>query len=562
MSAPSSNTPSSKAHSSMTRRPKLLVVDDGDRYVELFHALLRDYDYATRCELPGPCWECPHREGCTLTHAHDWAEVEQALARHDDVDAVLLDVRFDLPASRLLPMEGDARARQGLAILEKLRAKKRALPVVLMTSERELGLEHATPLSADEHLTLAGDDAFDARALGLLVERLLARRVRSSDDTGFVFGAAMSRLRRDAEVLARTSLPMLLLGETGTGKSALAERVIHPASRRTGRFVAIDLGALPPNLAAAELFGSARGAFSGAVDRPGRFEEADGGTLFLDEIGNLPLDAQGLLLLALQDGRVTRLGENRARRVDVKLVAATNADLRARVRDGSFRADLFARLNPASRLVMPPLRERREDVLPLAQSLVVRRFSHDGSDRALLLAYARAAGITRLDGARLAFDANDAPRTAITFVLSKASLSALRAHAWPGNVRELELLVGNATLLSLADALAAAEEGRRPPLPHVVPLPARLVRELLDGGWLDGAGNAGSVANASPDKHAQLRDIARDLEKALFARLFEETEGDFEAMAARLLQGDPATNARRVRTRFNQLGLSARRSRK
>jgi DNA-binding NtrC family response regulator len=546
-------------------RPKLLVIDDGDRYVELFHALLRDYDYATRCELPGPCWECPHREGCTLTHAHDWAEVEQTLARHDDVDAVLLDVRFDLPESRLLPMEGDARARQGLAILERLRQKKRALPVVLMTSERELGQGHAAPLAADEHLTLAGDDAFDARALGLLVERLLARRVRASDDAGFVFGASMARLRRDAEVLARTSLPMLILGETGTGKSALAERVIHPASRRSGRFVAIDLGALPASLAAAELFGSARGAFSGAVDRPGRFEEADGGTLFLDELGNLPLDAQGLLLLALQDGRVTRLGENRARRVDVKLVAATNADLQARVRDGSFRADLFARLNPASRLVMPPLRDRRDDVLPLAQAMVTHRFAAEGSDRALLLAYARAAGLARVESARLAVDADDATRGAITFVLAKASLAALRAHAWPGNVRELELLIGNAALLSLADALAAAEEGRRPPLPHVVPLSTRLVRELLDGGWPDASTT--SVGSPTRDskrapEHAQLRDLARALEKELFARLFEETGGDFEAMAARLLRGDPATNARRVRTRFNQLGLSARRAKR
>jgi DNA-binding NtrC family response regulator len=552
-------------------RPKLLVIDDGDRYVELFHALLRDYDYATRCELPGPCWECPHREGCTLTHAHDWAEVEQTLARHDDVDAVLLDVRFDLPESRLLPMEGDARARQGLAILERLRQKRRALPVVLMTSERELGQGHAAPLAADEHLTLAGDDAFDARALGLLVERLLARRVRASDETGFVFGGSMARLRRDAEVLARTSLPMLLLGETGTGKSALAERVIHPASRRSGRFVAVDLGALPASLAAAELFGSARGAFSGAVDRPGRFEEADGGTLFLDEIGNLPPDAQGLLLLALQDGRVTRLGENRARRVDVKLVAATNADLSARVRDGSFRADLFARLNPASRLVMPPLRERRDDVLPLAQAMVARRFAAEGSDRALLLAYARAAGLARVESARLASDADDATRGAITFVLAKASLAALRAHAWPGNVRELELLIGNAALLSLADALAAAEEGRRPPLPHVVPLPTRLVRELLDGGWPDRPENHDPLGVAPPEpsreprstrearpRHALLRDVARELEKELFARLFDETGGDFEAMAARLLQGDPSTNARRVRTRFNQLGLFAR----
>ncbi|MCB9623453.1 MAG: sigma-54-dependent Fis family transcriptional regulator [Sandaracinus sp.] len=547
------------------RRPKLLVVDDGDRYVELFHALLRDYDYATRCELPGPCWECPHREGCTLTHAHDWAEVEQALSRHPDLDAVLLDVRFDLPESRLLPVDGDARALQGLAILAKLRARRAALPVVLMTGEKTLGLEHAAPLAADEHVTLAGDDAYDARALGLLVERLLSRRMWSEHDDGFVWGTSMARLRRDAEVLARTSLPMLVLGETGTGKSALAERVVHRASRRSGRFVAVDLGALPSTLAAAELFGSARGAFSGAVDRPGRFEEADGGTLFLDEIGNLPLDAQGLLLLALQDGRVTRLGENRARSVDVKLVAATNADLGARVREGEFRPDLYARLNPASRLTLPPLRERPEDVLPLARAMVARRFATDGSDRALLTAYTKVAGLRGAPQARLAVDADEASPSALTFVIGAHSLAQLRAHAWPGNARELELLVGNLTLLALSDALAAAERGRRPPLPHVVPLPARLVRELLAGGWSATLPSTAANEESAPSElppQAQLRDVSRELERALYARLFDETRGDFEAMAARLLVGDPSTNARRVRTRFNQLGLSARERRR
>ncbi|HJK91964.1 MAG TPA: sigma 54-interacting transcriptional regulator, partial [Polyangiaceae bacterium LLY-WYZ-15_(1-7)] len=377
--------------------PKVLVVDDGDRYVELFHALLRDYEYATRCELAGPCWECPHRAGCTLTHAHDWAETQQALARHPDVDVVLLDVAFDLPVERLLEVPGAPdlearRRRQGLAILERLRKRRADLPVVLMTSAAELGLEEAAPLAADEFLTLAGADAFDARALGLLVERILARRRASlvpaegGDGEGYVWGAspAMRRLRRDARTLGRTSLPVLVLGETGTGKSALAERVVHRAAKRGGRFVSVDLSALPESLVASELFGAARGAFSGAQERPGRFEEADGGTLFLDEIGNLPLEAQRLLLLVLQEKRVTRLGENRPRPVDVKLVAATHADLEAAVREGSFRADLYARLNPAARLVLPPLRERVEDLEALARVFVERLFARPGSDRALL----------------------------------------------------------------------------------------------------------------------------------------------------------------------------------
>src|SRR5262249_33668076 len=156
------------------------------------------------------------------------------------------------------------------------------------------------------------------------------------DGDDYLWGrsTAMARLRRDALALARTSLPILLLGETGTGKSALAERVLHPASGRSGPFVAVDLAALPATLVAGELCGSGRGAFSGAVDRAGRFEAAQRGTLFLDEIGNLPLEVQRMLLLAIEDGRITRLGESSPRAIDVKLVAATNADLPALVAAG------------------------------------------------------------------------------------------------------------------------------------------------------------------------------------------------------------------------------------
>ncbi|HEX4459953.1 MAG TPA: sigma-54-dependent Fis family transcriptional regulator [Polyangia bacterium] len=348
------------------KRPKLLLVDDGRRYAELAHEFLRDYDYATLCELPGPCWTCVRKKGCTLTHAHDLQEAEAALGRHGDVDAVLLDVAFELPESRLAPSdEPDLERRrrlQGIDILGALRRRRADLPVVLMTSREELALEDAAEAAdGDELVTLAGADAFDARAIGLLVERVLGARRDAPAAGGYLWGGstAMAQLRRDATALARTSLPLLLLGETGTGKSALAERVIHPASGRNGAFVAVDLAALPPTLVAAELFGSARGAFSGAIDRPGMLESAHRGTLLLDEIANLPLDGQRMLLTAVESGRVTRLGEARARPVDVKLVAATNADLPAVVAAGSFRADLYARLNPAARLTLPPLRARR-----------------------------------------------------------------------------------------------------------------------------------------------------------------------------------------------------------
>jgi two-component system nitrogen regulation response regulator GlnG len=548
-------------------RPKLLLVDDGERYAELAHALLRDYDYATRCALPGPCWQCPHRRGCTLTHAHDVLEAGEALANHPDIDLLLLDVAFDLPEQRLLREHGwdleRCRRLQGLLVLRKLRGRFPELPVVLMTSREQLELEHAREaLEADEFVTLAGENAFDARALSSLIERVLARKPRASEGA-FFWGTspAMSKLRQKVVGLARTSLPMLLLGETGTGKSALCEHVIHPESGRNGPFVQVDLAALPENLIAAELFGTVRGAFSGAIDRRGRFEQAAGGTLFLDEIANLPLEAQRTLLLVLQSGRIARLGEGVARPVDVKLVTATNADLEALVRGGRFRADLYARLNPAARAALPPLRERLSDLGDLAAAALARGFGA-GSDRALLERYMRLARIAGPPRAALQFGVPErVPRDAVIFTLGPRSSAALHAHGWPGNVRELSLLVLSAAVLTLGDALHALEHGRgaRGEPARVLPVSARLVRELLAQSWPDaGARASGGAASGMPAPAASLHELSRALEKQMFERLFAETQGDFEQMAAQLLHGDARSNARRVQLRFNQLGLRAR----
>ncbi len=553
----------------MSRRPKLLVIDDGDRYIELAHALLRDYDYATRCALEGPCWECSERVGCTLTHAHHAAEADEALANNPDTDVVLLDVAFDVAESELLqadePLERRRRL-QGLAILDHLRKSRGELPIVLMTSVDELALEDASfAPRADELLSLAGADAFDARALGLLVERILARRHEVPAAGGYAWGKsrAMARLRQDATTLARTSLPILILGETGTGKSALAEHVIHPATGRRGPFLHVDLSAIPETLLASELFGTAKGAFSGAVEREGLFARAHEGTVLLDEIGNLPLDLQRMLLLTLQDGKVTRLGETQSRIVDVKVIAATNLDLEAEVRAGRFRADLYARLNPAARLVLPPLRERIDDLEVLLEGFVRRAFAL-GPDRALLADYASAAGLSGAPKVRLAIG-EPTPSDDVTFVLSAASFEALSAHPWPGNVRELELFVKNAVVFSLSDALGAAERGRGVRgAARTIPIPARLVRELLSGSWADAEAASPRDERFSPTISPKpgLRDVARDMERQLYTRLFEESGGDFEQMAEALLEGDAKANARKVRLRFNQLGLKVKKLRK
>ncbi len=212
------------------------------------------------------------------------------------------------------------------------------------------------------------------------------------------------RLLHELQIVAETDLPVLLLGETGVGKELFAHRLHAASARRHKPMLHINCAALPESLAESELFGHVRGAYSGAVaDRPGRFEAAQGGTLLLDEVGELPLTVQAKLLRVLQNGEVQRLGADRTRKIDVRLVAATNRRLDALVREGSFRADLYHRLSVYP-LHIPPLRERGADVLLLAGR-------HLELNRARL-------GLRSLR-------------------LSAAAEKALRTYRWPGNVREL-----------------------------------------------------------------------------------------------------------------------------
>jgi DNA-binding NtrC family response regulator len=224
--------------------------------------------------------------------------------------------------------------------------------------------------------------------------------------------------------VARVDSSVLLTGESGAGKEVLA-RVIHERSQRaTGPFVAINGAALPENLLESELFGHVRGAFSGASsDRPGLFEAANGGTLLLDEIGEVPLGLQAKLLRALQEREVRRIGENRSRKIDVRVVAATNRDLATDVETGHFRRDLYFRLRVIE-IPIPPLRDRPEDVLPLARALLV--------------------DAARRTGAK------------VTGFTPEASRLLLR-HRWPGNVRELANAVERAAVLADGTRIGAED---------------------------------------------------------------------------------------------------------
>jgi two-component system response regulator HydG len=214
---------------------------------------------------------------------------------------------------------------------------------------------------------------------------------------------------------APSSATVLLLGESGTGKELFARALHEHSSRAAGPFVAINCGAIPESILESELFGYERGAFTGAVARKeGRFERASSGTLLLDEVGELSLPMQVKLLRVLQESELERLGGTAPVRVDVRVVAATNQDLAARVREGKFREDLFYRLN-VIQVVLPPLRERDGDVPLLAEHFLERYAAKNGK---------AVRGLTR------------------------AALEALEAHPWPGNVRELENAIERAVVLS------------------------------------------------------------------------------------------------------------------
>ncbi len=223
---------------------------------------------------------------------------------------------------------------------------------------------------------------------------------------------AMAALTREAAVVADSDLPVLVTGESGTGKEIMA-RWIHAASPRwDGPFVALNCAALPRELMEAELFGVERGVATGVEARPGHMEMASGGTLFLDEIGDMAPEVQAKLLRFLQSGEVLRLGARRPLRVDVRVVAATNRDLEALVREGTFRADLYHRL-VGWVCPLPPLRERRADIPNLAAAFLGRAMARRG----------------RVPGS-----------------ISAAALEVLQAYPWPGNVRELELEMERAAL--------------------------------------------------------------------------------------------------------------------
>ena len=528
---------------------EILVIDDQDRTLELCRRAIRNHRFH------GPM--------------RSWSEAKARLnARRRSVDLVLLDIHFDIEPEALLGWNSGLsnadlerlKRRQGVEILGALRREYPDLPVILMTSREELTLEEgAERYAAEEYTAFLDDDFVDVRALQAQIEGIVAARSSSASDGPIYWGhgSAMSRLRQRLGVLSRGRLPVVLMGPTGTGKSLIARHFVHARSGRRGRFVAVDLSTLPNDLMNAHLFGSVKGAYTGSIaDRVGAFEAADGGTLFLDGIGNLSIEAQKMLLSVLQDSVVTRLGDLKERPVDVKLVVATNEDLAELVREGTFRADLYMRLNPAAALQLPTLAERNIDVAELLE-FSLRRAVHQPVLRDMLDTYREKNGI---EGQRVVVHAGAGiparEEGTIILLFPDRALRQLRSHSWPGNLREFAMTVENTVLFAIAEVLEVPPGGRD----DVIQVRPRWVKELIltvaDRSPESGMTSDGWRETVHIRAHDTLNKVSQDVERQIYTALYQAHSGDFSLMAAVLL--DDGEQGRKVQLRFNQLGLKVR----
>ncbi len=540
----------------MPAKPRVLVIDDQLAYAQIVRSQMPEF---TLIKPLGPTQ--PPR-------LPDGPSALEYLKKHAaKVDVILLDMHFDAPPERLLPLgEGFSERRtrrfQGVAILREIRRLYPRLPVLLMTSIEDLALVDAADELIDQSMTYLLDGG-DVDALRIRMSGALKEADLDMEESGILWGEdpAMRAVRRRLMVLTRGRMPVILEGETGTGKSYLAEKFLHPNSGRPGPFITLDLSSVPSDLVAAHLFGAVRGAYTGAVaDREGVFQLAHKGTLFIDEIQNAPQVVQRQLLLALQDGRFRPLGSKREMHVDVKVIAASNASLPQAVRDGRFRSDLYMRLSPSTRVVIPPLCDRSADIPFLLRRFAALSFN-DREVAALRDEVAAALGMPKNPPFELAVGRNGKKTgDALQIVLPEPAWKLLMRHHWPGNMREAAMVMRNIVSFTLVEAVDAARSGL--PL-HTPRLQADsgLVGELLAGSKSmsvpgDGQQNTGDMIPVRIQAAHSLSAVSSSVERQYFLTLYRQTSGDFAQMAD-MLMGD-ADKARAVRLRFNQLGLKIR----
>jgi DNA-binding NtrC family response regulator len=423
--------------------PRVLIADDQPDVLEALRLLLKS-------------------EGFDLETASSPAGIEQAIAERE-LDVVLMDLNYARDTTS---------GREGLDLLARIQAAEPQLPVVVMTAWGSVaGAVEAMRRGARDYIEKPWDNARLLATLRTQVElgRALqeAQRLRGENSLlrrdGLPELIAQSRAMRPALTLMERVGPstanVLITGEHGTGKEVVA-RWLHAASPRAGRpLVTVNAGALSDGVFESEMFGHVKGAFTDAKsDRIGYFELADQGTLFLDEIGNMPPSQQAKLLRVLQQGEFQKVGTSRVRRVDVRVVSATNIDIAREVAEGRFREDLLYRLNTVE-IHLPPLRERAEDIPRLAMHFLAKDAARYGK--------------------KIAAVAPDA-------------LRALADYAWPGNVRELQHVVERAVLMAQGDTIRVEDLLLRP-----------------RAGGADGGGRLEEMTLDEAERHLIRRALAR-----------------------------------------------------
>jgi DNA-binding NtrC family response regulator len=420
------------------------------------------------------------RLGHEVTVCPDGAAALRALEQ-GFYDAALLDLRMP--------------GMTGIEVLGQIRQLSPETQVIILTGHATVDTAvQALRLGAFDYLTKPCKWAELEMILNRVAERrdmanktaALETRLKAAEGMPLLIGdtPAMQQVRRLIDTIAPTDASVMILGETGTGKELVA-RSLHDKSRRAEKaFIPVNCGALPENLVESELFGHRKGAFTGAdAHRKGLFEVANGGTLFLDEVGELDKSVQVKLLRFLESGEIRKVGENEPFRVDVRVLCATNRDLREMVANELFREDLFFRLNTFE-IYLPPLRERRADISALANHLLLR--------------HAARRGLTES-------------------TITPASIAALSAHEWPGNIRELANMIERATILA----------GNGPILPEHLPtqLPLR------------SKPNTTTAASSMAGPHFQVPEgtpTLRDIEMKFIQTILEKHHGNKPAASREL----------------------------
>ena len=482
------------------------------------HILVADDDAAIRTVLNQALARAGYEVRATGTAAALWRWVQAG-----EGDLIITDVVMpDENAFDLLPR------------IKKLRPD---LPIIVMSAQNTfMTAIKASERGAYDYLP----KPFDLKELVAIVGRALSEpktpvaRERADELEGMPLvgrSPAMQEIYRALARLMQTDLTVMITGESGTGKELVARALHDYGKRKKGPFVAINMAAIPRDLIESELFGHEKGAFTGANTRSaGRFEQAEGGTLFLDEIGDMPMEAQTRLLRVLQQGEYTTVGGRTPIKTNVRIVAATNKDLRISIQQGIFREDLFFRLNVVP-LRLPPLRERAEDVPDLARHFFIQA-ANEGLPR------------KRLD---------------------QGAIDRMKRHRWPGNVRELENLVRRLAALYpqevIGEALVEAELGTDIPLPAAGAVAAGTMAASVNGSAPRVAASVDDTLSMSVERHLAAlfkthgdnlpppglyHRVLRELEVPLLSAALAATRGN-QIKAAELLGLNRNTLRKKIR---------------